>query len=111
MLTQDIVNTLPILTGDFILRSKLYKTFSFKNGQSIIEICNRIYKDLITQDLKENSNKRYNSVILYSPQYKLFEEDGEVSILIITPFSSCKAIDIIRNKNIEELFTSAVSLF
>jgi hypothetical protein len=100
IITQELFDSLNIIKGDLNLSYVLREKIKIKELNSIVNECRKLYRKLIDNYLDIDIYD-YESMIYYSPQYKVYQETNTTNIFVfvVTPVGKCGLIQITNKSN------------
>lgn len=100
IITQELFDSLDMIKGDINLSCVLSKKIKHQDLSSIVNECRKIYRKLLDDHLDENIYQ-FESMIYYSPQYKVYQEENTLNIfvIIVTSVGKCGLLQITNKSN------------
>ena len=99
-LTQELYDSLDIVKGDINLSYILAKKIKNQDISPIVNECRKIYRKLLDSHLDE-SIYEFESMIYYSPQYKVYQEEdtSNIFVIVVTSVGKCGLLQITNKSN------------
>ena len=103
-LTQELFDSLDIVKGDINLSYILSKKIKNQGVSPIVNECRKIYRKLLDSYLDE-SIYEFESMIYYSPQYKVYQEKNtsNIFVIVVTSVGKCGLLQITNKQNTKKV--------